>query len=207
MLKVTRWYPRPRPAWSQCTVPSGRGTEIPGSIIKTREVWFTIPSFTSTFPVARTVEARFAWRGWGLACFVSSTVGFGQGWLEWVGEKDAIRGWAGLAGGLLPLRGSKRKVPMRLSCAGVLILTCWAAVLLLLIIICNKLGSEQRVWGEDLCFEVGGVSLRWGRRGAGCWGRGWGFIVPWKWRSAQPRLLGLQQPSCCLVVLSAPLSF
>jgi hypothetical protein len=99
---------------------------------------------------------------------------------------------------------------MRLPHAGVLILTCWAAVLLLLLlllIVCNKLGSEQRIWGEDLRFVVGGVSLRWGRRGAGRRGRGRGLVVPWKWRSAQPGLLGLQQPARRLLVLSAPLSF
>lgn len=45
-------------------------------------VCFIFPSFTLTFPVARTVQAWFAWQGRGLACFVNSTVGFGQGWLE-----------------------------------------------------------------------------------------------------------------------------
>ncbi len=65
-------------------------------------------------------------------------------------------------------------------------LTCWACVLLillLLVIVWDKLGSVYGVRGGDLGFEVGGVSLRRRRRGAvvvsggGACGRR-GLVIP-----------------------------
>lgn len=95
---------------------------------------------------------------------------------------------------------------MRRPCAGVLILTCWTAVLLLLLLVAgNKLGGVQGVRGEDLGLQVGGGALRWGGRGGGRRGRGRGLVAPGKRRSAQARLLGLQQPALGLLVQSAPL--
>ncbi len=142
----------------------------------------------STFRVGRWDEAGFGGRERGLPCLGSSTVGIGRcGQLEWVGQKDAIWDGTGLARGWrrLGLWGG-RKVTVGLPGGRELNLTCWACVLLillLLVIVWDKRGSVYGVRGGDLGFEVGGVSLRRRRRGAvvvsggGACGRR-GLVVP-----------------------------
>lgn len=160
-------------------------------------------SFTSTFGAAEVQAARIFWRGQGLACSASSAVGTGRGWLEGVGEKDAIGGGARLAGGRPWPKGSRRP-----CWAGVLILTCGAAVLLLLLLVVrNKLGGVQGVGGQGLSLQGRGGALRGGGRDVGRGGQGCGLVAPRERWSAQARLLRPQQPALGLGALSAPLSF
>lgn len=125
-------------------------------------------------------------RGRGRACPVRRTVGPGPGRLGGAAEKDAI--------------GGRARAPAGPPGAGVLILTCRAVLLLVVVVVSHELGGVQGVGGQDLGLQVGGGALGRGRRrGAG------GLVAPRERGAAQARLLGLQQPALGLLVLSAPL--
>ena len=167
------------------------------------------PRFTSTFRVAGVVGARWLWRGRrGPACSGSSTVGSGRGGLQGAGEKEAVGGRARPAGGWPWRRGGGRKAAPGLAGVGELVLTCQTAVLLLLLLVVrNEPGGVQGVWGQGRGLQGGGGPLRWGRRSSRRGGRGRELVAPRQRRSAQARLLRLQQPALGLRVLSAPLGF
>lgn len=98
---------------------------------------------------------------------------------------------------------------MRHPRAGAPVLTCWAAVLLLLCAACHVLGGVQGVGREGLRLKGGGGALWWWGRHVGCGGQGRRLIAPGQWRAAQAwlqlRLLWPQQPALGLLVQSAPL--
>lgn len=98
---------------------------------------------------------------------------------------------------------SGREVAIGLSGGGELNLTC--SSVLLLVIVRDKLGSVHGVRGDDLGFEVGGVSLRRGWRSVSGSGRGGlRLVVPGEGRSVQTRLVRRQQLALGLLVLPAP---
>lgn len=85
---------------------------------------------------------------------------------------------------------------------------CFGGFLLVFVIarVGDKLGGVERVGGGDLGFEVGGVSLWWGRGVVSRVLGGGGLVIPWKRGPIQTgRLIRRQQLSLRLLVLPAPL--
>lgn len=176
------------------------------------------PLSGSTFKASCGGGAGFGRKGG--AC----TVGVVEWRLERARQEDAVRKRAGLAcsGRRLALvvrQGGGREVAVRLPGRRQLHLTRLAAaaapclggfLAFLLVFLIARVGDErggvERVGRDHLGFEVGGVSLRWGRGGVSRVVGGGGLVIPGQRGPIQTgRVVGRQQLSLGLLVLPAPL--
>lgn len=175
------------------------------------------PLSSSTFKASWGDGAGFGRKGG------TCTVGVVDWRLERARQEDAVRKRAGLARSgrrLRPAvirRSGGREVAVRLPGRRQLHLTwlktaaaatsCFGGFLLVLLVarVGDKLGGVERVGGDDLGFEVGGVSLWGGRGGVSRVVGGGGLVVPGQRGPIQTsRLVGRQQLSLRLLVLPAP---